>query len=100
MIEEYKSGIDKRLVLMGLAWTLGLTMLNQCDHNKRVYKLEREVHEIYQQTIKYSVNPVIRNVDCDGESDLVLKLISGEDLVLYKTKNGDYVYRKDNNDNQ
>ncbi|MDP3026192.1 MAG: hypothetical protein Q8N63_00665 [Nanoarchaeota archaeon] len=34
------------------------------------------------------VTPILRDINKDGLEDVVLKLRSGEDLVLYRTDNG------------
>ncbi|MBU0906716.1 MAG: hypothetical protein KKE05_01010, partial [Nanoarchaeota archaeon] len=49
-------------------------------------------HEKYRAIVDMSTKPQIRDVNSDGIQDIVLKQRGGEELVLYGTPRGDYIF--------
>jgi len=91
-------GIDPKKVLVGTLLITGLFIGYDYQNNKKETRFCNEYHELYLdwknvrgRTIDISEEIVIKDVNLDGLEDLVLKLKSGEDFILYKTREGYFV---------
>jgi hypothetical protein len=89
-------GIDPRKALVATLATLGLFIGYEFEEKG----IQREIRETYstyleqeiQEQVDLKQSPSLRDVNKDGLEDVVLKLNSGEDLILYRT-NGGYQFQ-------
>lgn len=83
-----------------LAWTgtlLALFIAYDVDNKGKIYDLICERHSEYRKQIAEHIDPNRMDVDHDGRKDLVFKLNSGNDLVLWNTDEGYKFYKKGEN---
>ena len=73
---------------LGAILALGLYFVDAVQQNRKYRDLQEAFLYMSEQVVSKDDQPVSRDIDSDGDSDLVLKLMSGENFVLYKTENG------------
>jgi hypothetical protein len=75
---------------LGTLVILALTVANEYKQGKRFYEYVTSANELLSKQIDSFRDPVAvaRDIDGDGRDDLIMKLKSGEDFILYSTEKG------------
>ncbi|MFH1803149.1 MAG: hypothetical protein ABH864_06920 [archaeon] len=66
-------------------------VLRSCEMKLEIFRLSDQVEE----RVDCAVAPEIRDVNGDGFEDIVLGRYNCEDLVLYGTRDGNYIFGED-----
>jgi hypothetical protein len=97
---------QKHLFTDGAVYTFLFTTLGfgiaycLADNERKMYKQAAEEFssmelQAYGKTVNNSIPPQLRDANFDGIDDIVLQRNNGEELILYGTPRGNYIFGED-----